>query len=250
MQRAKQKSIVEKIAVSGAVITSIILSLGAFRMLLWGERYNIAILNYLNFSNLLDYSFGIVRTLLAVMTIPGAIFLVIRRTWINITNRLPWYLCLWCSWTCAYIVCLYYKHPNYFTITQDNSRILIYLTAGSLFTFWAFVSRWHAINNQIAELFLFIIFLFLFVKINTRAEISSMEGNRNKFYNVITYRDTSRKTDIISGKKYIAATTNDFIFVQDDSTHSITAIPTTEIHCITTDSIIIKRQQHHNNTPF
>jgi len=248
MQQPKQKSIVEKIAASGTIITSIILSLGAFRMLLWGERYNIAILNYLNFSNLLDYSFGITRTLVVIMIIPVTVFLAFKRARnINI-EKLSWFvgilICIPCAFICiayAFIVWRYYEHPKYFTITQQNSLFLIYLTAAGLFAFWVFVTKWNFIDKQPMKVFLFALFLFSFVKINTRAEISSMENNRKKFYNVIIYRDTSRKSEIISGKKYIAATTNDFIFVQDDSTHSITAIPTSEIHSISTDSIMIKR---------
>jgi hypothetical protein len=232
MNPTNEKTAFEKITASGTVVTTVILALGAFKMIIWGEHFNIPFFNYLNFSNLIQYAFGEVRTLIVDIALPVSIFLIWKQYWIDALRNCK----IWLLYTIAIVLAIVaYLGFKFCDRTQMTEFILLTFVQIGIFSVGLALKRCSQIKQfDLVKIFLFALFLFSFVKINSNMEFNSIQKNRRNFYYLITFKDSAHKPDVIKGKRYVITNTFDFIFVQDDSLNSITAIPMSEIHSITT----------------
>src|ERR1700727_75674 len=90
------------------IATIILFSIGAFRMVLFGNQYRIPFFNYLNFSNLLSYTSDIVHGLL-YSAIPLVIFLVAKEEWKALLLKISPYIFFLISFLSALATWYFYK---------------------------------------------------------------------------------------------------------------------------------------------
>jgi hypothetical protein len=234
-QTPESKTILEMIASVGAVVTAVILALGAFKMMIWGEHFNIPFFNYLNFSNLIQYAFGEIRTLIVDIFFTVTVFLLWKQWFIEKLGNLNVWLVTITSVILGILVIICTKFLN---IRECQEYWVVLVLQFGIFAAGLALKKCTAIKQfELVKLSLFALFLFSFVKINSNVEFTSIQANRNKFYSVIMFKDSARKTDIIKANRYIITNTFDYVFVQNDSPYSVTIIPTNEISSITTAGI-------------
>lgn len=209
--------------------TAMLFGLAAFNEILTGEHYDVPLFNYQNFSNILVFTFNLVRGL-SWYALPILIFLTWKSLFVDLVTKIPLtILIIYVLLAICYVSWQYYGvdmsfYPNRFAILIAESGIF---GIGVILK-----SKQASIDFEIVKLSFLLLFLFLYVKINFKNNIHEINKNRDILYNVIKYKDDKKQPDTLMDNKHLITNTIDFVFTYDEKGKVFTAIPMSEIKSI------------------
>jgi hypothetical protein len=210
------------------IATTILFSLGAFRMLLVGNNYKAAFFNFLNFSNLLVYTFNIVHGLL-YSAIPVVVFFLWKTSIVQMIGT-----CSWCIYMIILVLSILSVWYFYFKVKMSYriNFILKYVTELGVFSAGVLLWKCPKIENfSLVVLGLIIVFLFLFLKITTKFEYHKSSQAALTQIQTINLKNGESPLILTDGS-LIITNTMEFVFIHDKANKAFRVIPMAEIKSI------------------
>jgi hypothetical protein len=224
-----------------AVITILLIGLGAFRILLFGEYYHISLWTFINFSNILAYTFDVLRGL--IYYAPLVMFFV------GFKSRFaPWLLSVHCCWyvsgaILSFGVCvIWYK---YGLLTFETARWLKYLLLLSVFLVGIIIKQWDVkakpwypvvTDFSMIKLALTIGFLYCYLKIDLQCSIYNVNTAKKTTKSMLVLKNLNKYDTITTDStKYVILSTAEYVFLHNESDSSTTSIPVSNVVSNTTN---------------
>jgi hypothetical protein len=214
------------------IATFYLFGIGAVKILLFGEHYHLAVNNYINFSNLLEHTFDVLRSLL-YFSVPVVAFILWKDGLIPKLMK-PITVCISVAIFCISASIFIYSYYCV-TITYCASLWLKGLLEMGVFCAGIVIVKYKLVRNFELVKFAFLIcFLYIFLKVDNKFTIYSIDKGKDRVSQIVLKADGIKESTICTnGGFYIILNTADFVFLYNDTTQSVTTIPMTNIYSFT-----------------
>jgi hypothetical protein len=217
------------------IATFLLFGIGAIKVLLFGDQYHLAVYNFTSFSNILEYTFDISRGLL-YSAIPIVAFIIFQHELIPFLKRRN-VVCISFTLLCISALCFWYCYKKITMTYPANFWLKYLLEAGIFFAgVWLKSCKWVG-NFEIVKLALLVSFLYLYLQIENKFLTHVIDDGKSKVSKIILKTHANTNDTIFTNRQqYMILNSSDFVFLYNDTTQSITAIPMASILSFTTDT--------------
>jgi hypothetical protein len=223
-----------------SIVTFLLFSIAAIKILLLGEHYDVGLSGYLNFANLLVFTFDTLRNLLYFI-LPVLIY-ILRKDWIheqvqrllmkirlgiplnpNLKASVLWALVV----LSAIITGCWYKHD----FLPGASMYVKYICEAGVFCGWLLAKNWKLIDLRLLKFCLLISFLVMYIKLDFKSSMNMVPEWKSKIHGkiVLKYLNIKDSTICLDSVTYPIFNTTDYLFIYNDTTKLTSVFPVVNI---------------------
>ena len=226
-----------------AIVSILLIGIGALRLLLLGEYYNISLWSYISFSNIFAYTFDVLRGM--IWYAPLVMLFVafkgrLSSSWI-LKRCIGWY-----AGAAALFLGVAYYWYKYITLTPCGAFWLRYVLLFGFLLLDITLKKWNErakpwrpvlSDFPIFRFVLLIGFLYWYLKIDFNYTIATIDRRKVFAKSMLVLKGLPPKLDTIptTPTRYVILSTSEYVFLHNDSDNSTTAIPSVNVFSNTTN---------------
>ena len=226
-----------------AIISILLFGIGACRILFIGEYYHISLWSFINLSNILAYTFDVLRSLI-YYAVPVLFFVIFKprlSPWLK-TFKVRDYCIL--AGILLTIFCLWYYlgDMNFISTFLLKYVLLAFLFfVGVIAKFWSEKSGTERLlirDFDTVKFSLLIVFLYCYLKVDFKFSKNDINTRKRSTVSTIVMKLPDNRDSIVvtDSTRYVVLSTAEYIFLYDEKTKGSTAIPVPNILFHTTNA--------------